>query len=775
MGLLNLESASIALDHNSTPVAHAKKYIMWAGTDQVCPVYSDVGLTTMMANPLVADENGQFELCFLVDGDYKVVITTDRDKILFSQDDISVTSPLSFGTAKTFNTVSQLLADRVLGYGVALGRRRVSLGENITVNECGFTYRVLSPSASAPDVITAGGVKLKVVATGNGFDVRAFGAVGDNEADDGPAIQKALDAASVDGGGCVILPVAPKRWLTTQTLIVPPSVSLIGSARTGGTRGGGTSNHAVTLNYTGTGAAIQLGTGAVTCVSAAVEGLAIVSEPGYPNYRNFVGILAYDFRKSHLRNIYIEGAETAFCFTGEGGAVAYVDTDNLNAYDCVKGVEIECPTPLGQVSPFIQALHLGVREINGCGTGIRLGGGQQNHSRIELRAAELGACDIGILVDGDSGGKRLTWQIDGQAWFEHNTNGNIVLNAGTLYVSGDITQQDSNVSGGFIQNGGRLIPLGRAAFEDYSIHFTGFTSRGLVRAWSFVDEGDDHFHCPISGARAEVIGGGSKTGTHTRYGDGVAGDGSGGGVIINDTSIDWTADWTVGFLCYNTTNGNHLAFSIEDSVTDSSLDLSPRPGYLRVRTEDNGGGRVSDDLGNVQDNYLRQPVWYVISHDATAGTIRFHAPNGEAINEVTRAVPPALTSGGYTDWKLNGGQNSTVVIDEVLVYDRLLSPDEIMALVELRTNAVAALGRDPRGGINRRGTLQTSTDANGEITFAHGLLSQPDFTAAQITGDNDYRAKTKLFDAQNMTVVVKDGADLPLASTPVTLSWRAEI
>jgi hypothetical protein len=60
------------------------------------------------------------------------------------------------------------------------------------------------------------------------FDVREFGAKGDDEEPDTEAIAKALDAAGKERG-VVFFP--PGRWRTEQTLVVPEGVTLCGSAR----------------------------------------------------------------------------------------------------------------------------------------------------------------------------------------------------------------------------------------------------------------------------------------------------------------------------------------------------------------------------------------------------------------------------------------------------------------------------------------------------------------------------------------------------------------
>ncbi|WP_136443998.1 glycosyl hydrolase family 28-related protein [Pacificoceanicola onchidii] len=59
----------------------------------------------------------------------------------------------------------------------------------------GFSYDVADPAASDAHVQTAGGVKLYARAGESGFNVRAFGAVGDGAADDSAAVAMAFTAA----------------------------------------------------------------------------------------------------------------------------------------------------------------------------------------------------------------------------------------------------------------------------------------------------------------------------------------------------------------------------------------------------------------------------------------------------------------------------------------------------------------------------------------------------------------------------------------------------
>lgn len=89
--------------------------------------------------------------------------------------------------------VAALLADVTLAYGP--GASGVATGNIVRTRAEGFAYEAAASDATDHHVTTAGGVKLYVLPVGGGFDVRAFGAVGDGATDDTAAFQVAANAA----------------------------------------------------------------------------------------------------------------------------------------------------------------------------------------------------------------------------------------------------------------------------------------------------------------------------------------------------------------------------------------------------------------------------------------------------------------------------------------------------------------------------------------------------------------------------------------------------
>ena len=125
--------------------------------------------------------------------------------------------------ARSFTNVDALLANTQITYGS--GSNQVVAGSILRTLAEGFTYRVAASGASDHHVTTAGGVKLYVLPSNNGFNVRAFGAKGDGTTDDTAAFNAALTANGAWGGtrqllslGRVMIHVPRGRYLVNGTI-----------------------------------------------------------------------------------------------------------------------------------------------------------------------------------------------------------------------------------------------------------------------------------------------------------------------------------------------------------------------------------------------------------------------------------------------------------------------------------------------------------------------------------------------------------------------------
>jgi len=109
-------------------------------------------------------------------------------------------------TRTVFGTVAAMLADvRVLAVGTSL-------------QAAGFDYTVAASGATDQHVTTAGGVKLYVRSSGEAFNAKAFGAVGDGVADDTVPMQAAINASTAFPQTALFVPTG--SYLITATLLV---------------------------------------------------------------------------------------------------------------------------------------------------------------------------------------------------------------------------------------------------------------------------------------------------------------------------------------------------------------------------------------------------------------------------------------------------------------------------------------------------------------------------------------------------------------------------
>ena len=111
-------------------------------------------------------------------------------------------------SALELSNVAAVLADAVLSYTAGTGRVAVTAGNIIRTRSEGFSYQVAASGASNHHITTAGGVKLYVLPSGNGYNVKAFGAVASGLVADvttnSTAFNTAITAASVAGGAVYV-------------------------------------------------------------------------------------------------------------------------------------------------------------------------------------------------------------------------------------------------------------------------------------------------------------------------------------------------------------------------------------------------------------------------------------------------------------------------------------------------------------------------------------------------------------------------------------------
>lgn len=139
------------------------------------------------------------------------------ETVLYPVNQSVMVAPDPVGVVR-FKTVALVLSDTTMGY-TGSASVAVAAGDYVLTTEEGLSYKVAASGASDHHVTTAGGVKLYVLAGPNGYDVRAFGAVGDGVADDTAEIQAAINAAA--SGGQVHIPTG--EWLCSNLRVTQVS------------------------------------------------------------------------------------------------------------------------------------------------------------------------------------------------------------------------------------------------------------------------------------------------------------------------------------------------------------------------------------------------------------------------------------------------------------------------------------------------------------------------------------------------------------------------
>ncbi|WP_299938811.1 hypothetical protein [uncultured Pelagimonas sp.] len=220
MGLVNLNNTAQVADYSGNGTAGRRARFFQANSDILAPIYADPNLTVTMAQPIVADEHGQFELSYLIDGAYRVVITDSGNDVLHDVPDIEVSAEAEQGYRRVFLSMSHLLEDSSLSYSEQTGQRRIRPGAVLRVLQENTDFRVVDAEDADYHTETAGGVRLKV--SGSIWHASAFGVVADSDptgtsgTDNGQSFTRMAEALSTyDGAVEVVFPRGTLRSSAT--------------------------------------------------------------------------------------------------------------------------------------------------------------------------------------------------------------------------------------------------------------------------------------------------------------------------------------------------------------------------------------------------------------------------------------------------------------------------------------------------------------------------------------------------------------------------------
>ncbi len=220
------------------PLVGGKIYTYAAGTNNPKDTYTDSAGTVPQANPIILNARGEPASAIFWSGAYTVEIHDALDNLIYTVDNYN-TDPLGLGTfiSDISDTVSVSKGAAMIGRGAqvvsSIAALRNLLKTTPSKNAFVTGYYAAGDGGGGPywldilDTTSADNGGTIVIAADGGrwklqilasVDVRQFGAKGDNVTNDGPVIQKALDACALQRIG--LLTFSNGRYITNQELLI---------------------------------------------------------------------------------------------------------------------------------------------------------------------------------------------------------------------------------------------------------------------------------------------------------------------------------------------------------------------------------------------------------------------------------------------------------------------------------------------------------------------------------------------------------------------------
>ena len=159
MGIFNFKPALKIVDNEGSPIKGAVRTIFPEGDVGFAVAYKDPDLLETQPIASKSDENGEFPLCYLQDGVYRVKISSPRDKEpLLEVGNIRIKSG-NTQLHHVFEMFDDLANDQLLSTVDQTGRFQLDPDCLISVKSTGMQYRALGDSEIG-QFATAGGVQL---------------------------------------------------------------------------------------------------------------------------------------------------------------------------------------------------------------------------------------------------------------------------------------------------------------------------------------------------------------------------------------------------------------------------------------------------------------------------------------------------------------------------------------------------------------------------------------------------------------------------------------
>lgn len=308
----------------------------------------------------------------------------------------------ALGATARFETVSGLLADNLATIGYAGSGATFIVSAGSIVEAGGFRYQVAPAIVIDQHVATAGGVLLYVLPGDMGYNLVAFGGVGDGVTNNSAAIQKLFD-------------VAKATW---RPCYAPAGRYLCGSAITFETTSTDTFTPGLVLRGDGPGKTVFLHNGPASStlfaistntalkfqMSGVLEGFSIEAGPTAQTGRNAIsvkGLYQHTFRDVRIKGMSANGV-VIISALGDQDASNNLLFEQVRIEDCGNwGVITQNATGVNENS-FISLRHV---FIQGCGTLDGIGGGMYWRGQALLmdQAAFVLNKNRGLYIEGGAG------------------------------------------------------------------------------------------------------------------------------------------------------------------------------------------------------------------------------------------------------------------------------------------------------------------------------------------------------------------------------------
>lgn len=458
----------------------------------------------------------------------------------------------------------------------------------------------------------------------------------DIEISDSPRWQRAID--SLTEGGIIIPEIV--EYILNVTVIIKENIGIIG-------QGYGRFKIGTSFRYVGTGPAFTFTN---RTAGILLSNFKIYAKSGDSSFQNFTGIDINFAELVTIENITIENANIGIDCTGSLGSIYLLNIINPFIFNCLnEGIYIRSGT-------WKNGIYIKVGDISDNNIGIRCATG--NGNTIDGDAAEIGRNKTGgILLEGG------VWTVKGALWIEGSPYG-IQSTGGHHHILGDVyCISPINKMGGslIVDSQAHVQPVQASAIK-----------KGLVFWYSFEEGSGSVTYDRSSGHKGTFSSVPTWNSDVSVFGTTIESISSNSLNLPLD-KIDWAKDWTILTLAKGPNTSNFFFLLGSDNIQQ----LFFRPYQNGTQLWDNTGFKKNFQSFPNRDATLNMN-WHIIAYDSANKKLNVYSQSGKLQDSFTYTVSPAMSSPRLVNLASVG-----IVLDEFIVYNRILNDSEIRAITQM--------------------------------------------------------------------------------------------